>query len=103
MAFEGLRGLIQYTLEGNAGTAKGNLIQKVAVNKIIQVRVIPKSGNNKVEEFGNGYKVRLTAPPVEGKANKALIAVLATHFNLAKSRIKIIKGSKSKNKLVKLG
>jgi len=73
------------------------------VDKIIRVRAIPKSRKNKVEKFGEGYKVRLTAPPVEGKANRALIEALANHFNLKKSQVRIAKGGKSKDKLVRLG
>jgi len=73
------------------------------MDEVIRVRAIPKAGKNKVEKFGNGYKVRLTAPPLEGKANKALIAVLAGHFNLRKSQVKIMSGIKSRDKLVRLG
>jgi len=73
------------------------------MNKVIRVRVIPKSRKNKVEKFGEGYKVRLTAPPVGGKANKALTEVLAGHFGLKKAQVRIISGSKSRDKLLRLG
>ena len=72
------------------------------MNKVIQVRVVPKAGKNAVEKFGNGLKVRLTAPAVEGKANKSLIEILAKHFNIKKAHIRIIKGAKSRDKLVGL-
>jgi len=72
------------------------------MNKNIPVRVIPKSRKNKVEKFGQGYKVRLTAAPVGGKANKSLIKILAEHFNLKKSQVKIVGGDKSKDKIVRL-
>ncbi len=69
---------------------------------IVKVRVIPKAAKNKVEKFDDGLKVRLTAPAAEGKANKALIKILAAHFGVKKSQIKIISGKKSRNKLVKI-
>ena len=45
------------------------------MNQVIHIQVVPRSKNNSVEKFGDGFKVRITAPPVEGKANKALIEV----------------------------
>ncbi len=73
------------------------------MEKIIRVRVIPKSRKNKVEKFGEGYKVRLTAAPVDGKANAALTEIVAEHFSLKKSQVKIVSGGRSKNKLLRLG
>ena len=43
----------------------------------INVRVIPRSGKNLIEWEEGGLKVRLTAPPIDGAANDALIALLA--------------------------
>ena len=47
-------------------------------------------------------KVYLTAPPVDGKANQALIKFLAKHYNVSKSSIEIIKGEKSRNKIIEI-
>ena len=49
---------------------------------------------------GLHYKVKVNAPPIEGKANKRLIEILAEHFHVPKSYITIIKGSTSSNKIV---
>lgn len=68
--------------------------------KTIQVRVIPRAKKNRVERFGSGFKVYLTAPPVEGKANKVLIEALAGHINVKKSQLRIIRGAKSKDKII---
>ena len=43
-------------------------------------------------------KIRLTAPPVEGRANKALIRLLAKRLRVAPSRISILRGQKSRRK-----
>ena len=69
----------------------------------IQVRVIPNAKKNEVKEFGNGIKAYLTAPAQEGKANKALLELLAEHFNVKRSKIKIVKGVKARNKVVQVG
>lgn len=69
----------------------------------INVKVIPGAKKNLLEKTEEGYRVRLTAPPVEGRANEALIAFLAEYFEVPKSRIVIIKGLKSRNKTVNIG
>ncbi|MCK4353085.1 YggU family protein [candidate division WOR-3 bacterium] len=74
--------------------------------QVIQVRVVPNARKNEVKEEDGirlrRIKVWLTAPPVEGKANKLLIKVLAKHFDIKKSNIKIIKGEKSRDKVVQI-
>lgn len=47
-------------------------------------------------------KVKLTAAPVEGEANEALINLLAKHLNIAKSNIKIKSGQRNRNKTVEI-
>jgi uncharacterized protein (TIGR00251 family) len=69
----------------------------------IQVRVILRAKRNEVKGEGNVFKVYLTAPPVEGKANKLLVELLSRHFNLRKSQIRIIKGEKARDKIVRIG
>ena len=69
--------------------------------KRIRVKVIPRSSRNQVIETGAGeLKVKLTAPPVEGKANEALITVLADFLNIRKSSLKIVQGATSRNKII---
>jgi hypothetical protein len=65
-----------------------------------QIKVIPNASKNKVINEQNRLKVYLTAPPVEGKANKLLLEVLAKYFNCRKSDLRIVKGEKSRNKLI---
>ncbi len=70
---------------------------------IIKIKVEPRSSRSGITGFyGEGLKVKLSSPPVEGKANKELIEVLAKKFGIRKKDVEIIKGEKSKNKIVKL-
>ena len=68
----------------------------------INVRVIPNARKNKMIEEQGRYKVYLSAPPLEGKANKALIKFLSEHFGVKKNQVKLIKGEKSRNKIIEI-
>jgi len=71
-------------------------------NTKLKIRVTPRAKRDEVYyilEDGT-VKVRLTAPPVEGKANKALIKYFSGIFEIPRSRIEILSGFKSRNKLV---
>ena len=70
--------------------------------KKIKIKVIPNAKKDKVLEEGDLFKVYVNAPAVDGKANKALIGVLAEHFNILKSGIRIIRGEKSKEKVIEI-
>lgn len=66
----------------------------------IDLKVIPGARKNLFKSEQGLCKVYLTAPPVEGKANKALIEFLSGHFNVPKNRITIIRGLKSRHKTI---
>jgi uncharacterized protein (TIGR00251 family) len=67
------------------------------------IRVIPKAKQNKVVVEEDRLKVYLTAPAIEGRANEALIKILADHLKVRKSEIRIIRGEKSRDKLIQIG
>lgn len=68
-----------------------------------QVRVQPRSSRNEiVGEQQGALKVKLTAPPLEGEANRALIAFLAEVLGVAKKDISLLKGQSSRTKLVEV-
>ena len=70
---------------------------------IVKVKIVPGSSKNKIiGVYNDSLKIAITAPPVEGKANKKCIAYLAKYFEVAKSKIEIISGQTSKNKLIKI-
>lgn len=68
----------------------------------LAVRVTPRAARNEIVEIRNDgtVRIRLTAPPVEGKANEALIEFLAELLGVAKSRLEIVAGHKGRDKLV---
>jgi uncharacterized protein YggU (UPF0235/DUF167 family) len=69
----------------------------------IQVRVITGASLNKEQKMEDGVvKVWLTQRPHDGQANEALVEFLAERFNVAKSRVKIVKGLSSINKIVEI-
>jgi len=66
---------------------------------ILRVKVQPKASKDELcNILGSSLKIRLTAPPVDGKANKHLIAFLAKTFNVPKSDVKLISGESSREK-----
>jgi uncharacterized protein (TIGR00251 family) len=65
------------------------------------VRVVPRASKNEISgRQGEAVKIRLTAPPVEGAANEALIGFLAEVLGVRKSQIEILSGHASRDKLV---
>ena len=70
---------------------------------VLNIRVQPRAANNGfAETLGNYIKLRITAPPVDGKANKHLIAFLAKTFKVAKANVSIISGECGRNKRIKI-
>jgi len=69
----------------------------------IKIYLQPKASKNEiVGPYRDGIKVRVTAPPVEGKANEALIRFLAKKFGISPSCIEIIKGLHSREKTLRI-
>lgn len=69
----------------------------------IVVKVTPKASKNEIIGWeGDLLKIRLTAAPEKGKANDSLIALLSKKLKIAKSRIHILKGETSRQKLVEI-
>ncbi|OIN89020.1 hypothetical protein AUJ40_02670 [Candidatus Berkelbacteria bacterium CG1_02_42_45] len=69
----------------------------------IFVKVKPNSKVEQIQQAIDGsLKVWIRARPKEGAANKALIALLSKHFDVAKSQVKIISGLTSRNKVVEI-
>ncbi len=67
----------------------------------IRVHVAPRASANKVMGAHDGaVKIALTAPPVEGAANKALVEFLAKVLGVPKGAVQIVSGETSRNKVV---
>lgn len=65
---------------------------------IVKLKISPNASKNEIIKTDDGVKVKITAQPVEGKANKALIEFLSKHFKIPKSSIEILRGETSKEK-----
>ncbi len=67
---------------------------------LVALRVTPRAARDELTFDGTALHVRVTAPPVEGAANAAVIALLARRLHLPKYRIEIVRGAGSRDKLV---
>ncbi len=70
--------------------------------RLLKVRVIPKSKREGVEKEGDLLVVKVRDPPVSGRANRRLIEVLSDYLGIPKSKIEIVKGLKSREKIIKV-
>lgn len=70
---------------------------------ILQIRVKPRSGESSLTKGADGvWTARLKSPPVDGKANAELIALVAERFGCARSRVSIKSGAGGRLKLVEI-
>lgn len=73
------------------------------IEKIINIKVLPRASRNQLEKISDTHwRVKLTTAPIGNKANLALIKFLSKELNLKKSQIEIVKGEKSRDKLIKI-
>ena len=68
----------------------------------IAVRVTPKASRNKIEQAEGGLRVYVTVVPEDGKANKAVIKLLAQALGVAKSRLELVRGASGRDKVFRL-
>ena len=69
----------------------------------LNIKVIANSSKNSIEKISETeYKIHLKEKAIKGKANKALIELLAEHFGKKKSAIAIEKGISSNNKIISM-
>ena len=78
------------------------MIRETESGLIIKVKIVPNSSKNDIILEDEFIKVKVTAQPIENKANKALIEFLSKRFKIPKSSIEIIKGDTSKEKTLLL-
>jgi uncharacterized protein len=69
----------------------------------VRVRLQPRASRDEIAGAREGaLLVRLTAPPVEGRANQALCRLLARRLRVAPSRVAVVRGAKSRDKVVRV-
>lgn len=70
----------------------------------IRVTVKPQARKEELRKIAEGeYLVSVHPPAREGKANRAMIEILAAHFSVAKTAVRIVRGASSRKKLVEIG
>jgi len=68
----------------------------------IQVKVKPNSKTEELSGEGDSFIVKVKEPPKEGKANQAVIKLLAEHFGVSQSQVRILSGFRSRNKVIEV-
>jgi uncharacterized protein (TIGR00251 family) len=69
----------------------------------ISVRVIPNAKQSKIIDEGNGdFKVKVNQVAEDGKANEAVVEIIAEFFKVKKRDVKIISGESSRNKIIEV-
>ncbi len=68
----------------------------------INVRVIPRSSRNEISREGETLKVHITAAPVDGAANEALLRLLAKRLELPRRAFQVVQGATGRHKVVQI-
>lgn len=68
----------------------------------IRVKTKPNSRTEELSQGGDSFIVKVKEPPREGKANQAVIKLLAQHFGVPQSQVRIISGLRSRNKVIEV-
>ena len=70
---------------------------------IVTIKVTPRAKQNKIIGYADDVlRVHITAPPIGGKANKALIAFLSDAWDIPKSSIRIVRGESAREKVLEV-
>lgn len=70
---------------------------------LLRLRVQPRGGSDRfIAPHGDCYKVRITAPPVDGKANAHLLRFLARAFGVGRNQVTLVNGDTSRNKTFRI-
>ena len=74
------------------------MIKETQDGLLIRIKIVPNSSKNDLIIEDEFIKVKVTAQPIENKANKALVEFLSKKFKVPKTSIQIVKGDTSKEK-----
>ena len=70
---------------------------------VLSVRVQPRASNNEILDVRDGrLRLRTTAAPADGKANQAVIKLIAAYLQIAPSRISVLRGKTQRNKQLRI-
>lgn len=76
------------------------MIKETPEGLIVKLKIVPNSSKNDIVLEDGFIKVKVTAQPIENKANKALVEYLSKTFKVPKTKIEIVKGDTSKEKTI---
>lgn len=76
------------------------MIKETKDGIVLQVKISPNASKNEIIKSEDGIKVKITAQPVDGKANKCLIEYLSKTLRVAKTSFEILRGETSKEKTI---
>jgi uncharacterized protein (TIGR00251 family) len=68
----------------------------------IQVKVKPNFRTEELSQEGDSFIIKVKEPPKEGKANQAVIKLLAEHFGISQSQVRILSGFRSRSKVIEI-
>ena len=78
-------------------------VRETATGVTFAIRVQPRASRNAVVgELGDALKIALTSPPVDGKANDAVVEFLAKLLDVSRSSVTIAAGETSRNKIIRV-
>jgi len=70
---------------------------------LIKVKVFPNSKEEKIiKRSEDSFEIKVKAKPIKGQANKEVVRVLAFYFKIPKSKVKLVKGAKKRNKIFEI-
>ena len=68
---------------------------------LLRVRVQPRASRNEIVAWeGDGLRMRVSAPPVDGKANRAVTRLIAKALGVGRTSVTVVKGERSRDKVV---
>lgn len=76
------------------------MLRQVKNGFLLNLKIVPNSSKNEILVSDGVVKIKITAQPVDGKANKALVEFLSKELKVPKTSIEIVKGATSKEKAV---
>jgi uncharacterized protein (TIGR00251 family) len=68
----------------------------------IQVKVKPNSKTEELSREGDSFIAKVKEPPREGRANQAIIRLLADHYGVPQNQVRILSGFRSRNKVIEV-
>ena len=78
-------------------------LRETAGGTLLSVKLQPRASKNEIgTTLGDELRIKVTAPPVDAAANEALVELLAEKLDCARGRVELVRGHKSRHKVIKL-